>query len=144
MKTVLLLTLLLFGALTYAQDSTKLKLNDLKAQGAIQLTKEELQALLPNAKVKSMSGGGSTRYWENSPDGKLVASSDTRGQVGTKPSQAHGEWSIADNGTFCVQLEWKRSTEQWCRYIFRVGDSYFGVKSIADGESPAYEFSFSR
>ena len=87
MKSVLLLTLLLLGAHTYAQDSTKLKLNDLKAQGAIQVTKEELQALLPNAKVKSMSGAGSTRYWENSLDGKLVASSDTRGQVETKPTK---------------------------------------------------------
>ncbi|MBV5337760.1 MAG: DUF995 domain-containing protein [Deltaproteobacteria bacterium] len=145
MKTVLLLALLLLGAgYTYAQDRTKLNLYDLKAQGAIQLTKKELQALLPNAKVKSMSGAGSTRYWENSLDGKFVASSDVRGQVASRSSQAHGNWSIADNGTYCVLLEWKTSTEQWCRYIFRADDKYFGVKSIVDDASRVYEFSFSR
>jgi hypothetical protein len=129
------------------QESGSLRLSDLTAQGATQLAKDELQALLPGAKVESKTAQGSTRFWENSADGSLVASSDGRGgnssfTAGAK-STARGTWQLSDNGTYCVLLEWKRTTEQWCRYIFKSGDKYFAVKSTVDQSTVAHELAFS-
>ena len=143
-----LLALLAAATTASAQDSPGLKLSDLKAQGAAQLTRDQLQTLLPGAKVTSLTPTGSTRNWENSADGKLFASSDARGSYnrsGLKRSySAPGTWHIGDDASYCVQLEWKSNTEQWCRFIFKSGEKYFGVKSVADLAATAYEFSFAR
>lgn len=149
MKTVLAAAVLSLCASTVVlgQGSGTLRLSDLKAQGATQLSKDELQALLPGAKVESRNAQGSTRFWENSSDGSLVASTDNRGGAGSSTagakSTAHGSWQLADNGTYCVLLEWRRSTEQWCRFVFKSGDRYFGVKSTSDQSSVAHELAFS-
>lgn len=121
-----------------------LKLNDIKAQNGVLLTAEELQKLLPGAKVTSRTKAGSTRYWTNEPDGKFVASSDNRGNISARrASTAEGVWSIGPNGAYCVTLEWTRNTEQWCRHIFRVGDTFFGVKTLNDGATDAHSLEFS-
>lgn len=80
MRTALAAILLVCASTqVLGQEPNSLKLSDLNAQGATQLSKDELQALLPGAKVQSGTGQGSTRNWENSADGSLVASSDNRG-----------------------------------------------------------------
>lgn len=137
---------LLFFAITHAsaQDASGLKLSDLKTQGAAQLSKEELQTLLPGAKVVNLTSTGSTRRWQNDADGKFVASSDARGSFGRRASTAHGTWFLGDNATYCVQIEWPHLTEQWCRYIFKLGDKYYGIKSLSDSSSQAHEFAFER
>lgn len=122
-----------------------LVLNDLKAKNAVQMTADELKQLLPGAKVTSHSEAGGTRTWKNQPDGKLFASSDVQGQqkfgrVATAP----GTWHVGDNGTYCVTLEWEKRTENWCRYMFKLNDKYYGVKSLADGAAKAQEFEFSK
>ncbi len=127
-----------------AQEAVGLKLSDLKTQGAVQLSKEELQTLLPGANVVSLTTAGSTRRWQNDADGKFIASSDARGSFGRRPSNAPGTWFLGDNATYCAQIEWKSHTEQWCRYIFKLGDKYYGVKSLADSSSQAHEFAFER
>lgn len=135
-------SLLLGTAHTAAQQTSGLKLSDLNTQGATQLTKEQLQTLLPGAKVVSLTPSGSTRRWANDADGKFIASTDARGSFGRHASTAPGTWFLGDNGTYCVQIEWKHQTEQWCRYIFKMGDKYFGVRSVADSSSPAHELAF--
>ncbi|MBL8399214.1 MAG: hypothetical protein JNL84_13910 [Candidatus Accumulibacter sp.] len=127
-----------------AQETVGLKLSDLNAQGAIQLTKEQLQTLLPGAKVVSLTPTGSTRRWGNDADGTFIASSDARGSFGRKASTAPGTWFLGDNASYCVQIEWKSHTEQWCRYIFKAGDKYFGVRSVSDLSSQAHELLFER
>jgi hypothetical protein len=131
--------------LPLAAQAGNLVLNDVKAQNGVQLTVEELKQLLPNAKVVSYSKGN-TRRWSNKANGKFTASSDARGQhaLGKPGMTGQGTWHIGDNGTFCVTLEWPQHTESWCRYIFQVGEKYYGVKSVSDGAAKAYKYEFSK
>lgn len=132
-------------ALPLAAQAGDLVLNDLKAQNGVQLSADELKQLMPNVKVVSYFAE-STRSWKNEPDGKFVASSDVRRHFSKagKPQTAQGTWHVGDNGTYCVTLEWPRRSESWCRYIFKVGGKYYGVKSVAEGTAIAYEFEFSK
>jgi len=131
--------------LPLAAQADGLLLRDLKMQGGVQLSADELKELMPNAKVVSYYEE-STRRWKNDPDGKFVASGDSRRHISGSPKlqTAQGTWHVGDNGTYCVTLEWTRRSESWCRYIFKVGDKYYGVKSITDGTSKAFEFEFSK
>lgn len=138
--------LLVFPMVAQAES---LLLNDIKAQNGVQLTADELKQLMPNAKVVSYSKEGSTRRWTNEPDGKFVASTDLARDVGLmmrggSQKSAQGTWHVGDNGTYCVTLEWRGRSENWCRYIFRVGEKYYGVKTVADGATMAHEFEFSK
>ena len=122
-----------------------LTLNDLKAQHATQLSADELKALMPGAKVSHLTAGGSTHYWTNEPGGQFVASSDNQASMGrSRGSQAPGTWRVADNGTYCVTLEWRAATENWCRYIFKLGTKYYGVGALANDQAKAQEFEFSK
>ncbi len=140
----LLLVALSFGIcpLLWAQPLT---FADVKAKAGTQLTADELRALMPGAKVTSRTIQGSTRYWQNKPDGTFVASSDGRGTSGGRNNMgsAEGTWEVRDNGTLCVKIPWSRSPEDWCRYMFKVGDKYYGVGRREDN-APASEFEFSK
>ena len=131
-------------ALPLAAQADALVLNDVKAQDGIQVSVDELKQLMPSAKVVNRTEGGSTRLWTNEPDGKFVASSDNKTKPGAKPSTAQGTWHIGDNGTYCVTLEWRTASENWCRYLFKVGAKYYGVSSVASGTTKAHEFEFSK
>jgi hypothetical protein len=134
----------IFLALPLAALAGDLVLNDIKAQNGVQLSADELKQLMPNAKVVSYFDK-STRRWTNEAEGKFVASSDARRHISRMaPVTAQGTWHVGDNGTYCVTLEWPQRSENWCRYIFKVGEKYFGVKSVADGAAPALEFEFSK
>jgi hypothetical protein len=135
-------------ALPMAAQADGLVLNDVKAQNGVQLTADELKQLMPSAKVVSyyVEGGTSTRRWKNEPDGKFVASSDVGRSVTAKAGTTTGQgtWHVADNGTYCVTIEWSRRSENWCRYIFRAGDKYYGVKTLNDGTTVAHQLEFSK
>lgn len=131
-----------------------LRLGELKSRGAVQVSKAEADALLPGAEVKNVTPQGGTRYWENDPSGKFVASTDLHGSsrghniIGSGGGQGgntgNGKWHIGDDGSYCVTIEWRLRTEQWCRYLFKLGDKYYGVKSLENPAAEAYEFTFSR
>ena len=145
MRRSLLASFLL--VLPFAAQADALLLNDLKAQNGIQLSVDELKQLIPSAKVVSPLEAGSTRRWTNDPDGKFIASTDSRttmGAAGARSTTAQGTWHIGDNGTYCVTIEWKTVSENWCRYIFKVGEKYYGVGSIANGTAKAFSFEFSK
>ena len=76
-----LLVAFLFGASAVA-GAQALTFADVKAKNATQLTADELRALMPGAKVVSRTPQGSTRYWQNKPDGTFIPSSDGRGSCG--------------------------------------------------------------
>lgn len=137
--------LLLLPLTTAAQEENKLRLRDIQSQGAKQLTAEELRALMPGARVTLVSGRGNTHIWDNNPDGKFTASSENKQGYGRqRPVSAPGTWQVADNGTYCVLIEWNIGTEQWCRFIFQAGDQYFGVRSVKDEATEAYRMSIKR
>jgi hypothetical protein len=121
-----------------------LVLNDIKAQNGVQLSVEELKQLLPNAKVVSYFKE-SKRRWTNEKDGNFMAWSDARAHAAIgKTIQGKGTWHIGDNGTYCVTIDWPGRSENWCRYIFKVGGKYYGVKTVADGATIAHKFEFSK
>lgn len=134
------------NALALAQESSRLKLRDILAKGAKQLSAEEVQQLVPGAKVTSVSASGVTRRWENSADGKFVAFGldPTTTTPRMRNFQGLGSWRIGDNGKYCVTLEWTKGTEQWCRVLFKVDDKYYGVKSADNENADTHELEFRR
>ena len=135
------LALSLLVAFPMAVLAGDMVVNDIKAQNGVKLSKEELDQLMPNARVVSYAGG-STRHWTNGPDGKFVAYSDARGRFKQlmAPGTGHGEWKISEKGQYCVSIEWTMKSEKWCRFMFKVGEKYYGVKSLQKGDATAYEY----
>jgi hypothetical protein len=128
-----------------AQADT-LSLADIKARNAVALSAEELQQLLPGAKVVSRAPNGSTRVWKNESGGKLVATTDARGATSTgstRPHSGEGSWRI-ENNAYCVTIQWLLNQEQWCRRIYTLDGKYYGVPSRADDSARALEFEFSK
>lgn len=156
MKRTLLVSasLLCLATSVYGEDGGSfLRLGELKARGATQVPKADLETLLPGAKVRNVTPQGSTRYWENETSGKFVASTDLVGSRrghnpmgggGQGANTANGKWHIGDDGSYCVTLEWRLRTEQWCRYLFKLDDKYYGVRSLEDQSAEAHQFMFSR
>ncbi|MFM1892163.1 MAG: hypothetical protein RLZ44_1240 [Pseudomonadota bacterium] len=141
MRNAFTLVLLAFPLVAPAAG---LVLNDLKAQNARQLSKEELQELVPNANVVSHARGN-RRTWKNKEGGKFIANTQT-GRTGMVGMQITGDgtWHIGDNGAYCVTIEWPKATENWCKYIFKTDGKYYGVKSLSDGAANADEFVFTK
>jgi hypothetical protein len=137
-----------FATSGLAEDVGRLKLADLKSEGATQVMKAELDVLLPGAKVTNLTPARSTRIWKNDASGKFVVSTDlvgdTRGGRLGRTTTGNGTWHISAEGAYCVQIEWPQRTEQWCQYMFKLGDKYYGVRSLENPAGDAWAFSFSR
>jgi hypothetical protein len=127
-------------------EADTLSVADIKARNGTPLSEEELQKLIPGAKVLNHAANGSTRTWTNNPNGSLVASTDSRGRSSTgstRPHSAEGSWNI-QNGAYCVKMQWPRAEEKWCQHLYRVGDKYYGVRARADDTAAAMEFEFGK
>src|SRR5437762_3303109 len=97
-----LITILL-GA-TSTAGAQALTFADVKARNATQLTADELRELVPRANIVSRTAQGSTRRWQNKPDGTFTASAEGRGSSGGRKNYATGAGTlrVRDNGTLCV------------------------------------------
>ncbi len=118
-------------------------LGDLEAMHPNKLSKQQLEQLLPGAKMSRKVYSGSTNYWTNEPDGTLVVSTDNRGRIGTSamavPSTSPGRWHISPEGRYCVTIEWKKiATEDWCRYVFETSEGYYSSKSDQNRSEKVY------
>jgi hypothetical protein len=98
---------------------------------------------MPGAKVVSHTNAGGTRNWENNANGTFVASSDGKGGTGrARPGSGTGTWRVDDKGTYCVTIQWNMAPEEWCRYIFKTGDKFYGFGRLDDtAQSTEFEFS---
>jgi len=145
MASVLALAFLGAASPAPAQESSAARLRDILAKGAKPLSAEEVNALVPGAKVRNIGAGGAVRTWTNESGGKFIAQSDdpTQRHLGRKHPQGPGTWRV-DNGKYCVTLDWPKRTEQWCRVIFKLDDKYYGVKQADDEDAEAMAFEFSR
>ncbi|VVE28504.1 hypothetical protein PAQ31011_03539 [Pandoraea aquatica] len=124
-------------------------LSDIKDANGQQLSVDDLRSLMPGAHVTNVIQNGSTRKWVNESGGSLNATSDNKGNIGSggrsvQVAHATGTWSVNDNGAYCVNMEWRALTENWCRFMFKVGDKYYGVTSLANGAAIATEFSIEK
>ena len=142
LRTVVLLSALGFCSAAAADISTYA---DVKSNGGVQLSTTDLNGLMPGAKVTSRTQAGSTRTWQNKPDGTLTASSDGRGVTGGRNAYSTGEgtWKVADDGRWCIKIAWPRNADDWCRTMFRVGGKYYGVGRLED-TAPTMEFEISK
>jgi hypothetical protein len=133
--------LMMVCTLAFGQASS---LADVKAKNGVQLSVDDLKQLMPSAKVTNQNAAGSTRNWENSAGGRLVASSDSKGGTGGRPYPvtASGSWKIDDRGTYCVTIQWN-FPENWCRYVFKSGDRYYAFDTLED-TAQGSEFKFSK
>lgn len=133
-----------FGACSFAA-AQGLTLKDVKAMNAVQLSTEDLNQLMPGAKVVHTAVNGNIRRWENQQDGTLVASSDNTAQNGGRAyrTTGTGTWRV-DNGKFCIAVKWTMVIEaDTCRYIFKADGKYFGIVRLVDTD-PASQFEFSK
>jgi hypothetical protein len=107
---------------------------ELKSQNPAQLSADDLQPLIPGAKVFSHTNSGTTRNWHNKSDGTLVASSDNRATSGgrTYSTSGEGTWRLDRQGRWCVNIQWLRAKENWCRYLFKAGEKCYGYGRLDD------------
>jgi hypothetical protein len=119
-------------------------LGDLDPLSPEKLSKEQLDQLIPGAKMKRITAGGSTHLWTNEADGTFTVSTDNRGTGGGTAimagnTSAPGKWHVAPDGRYCVTIEWRKyPTEDWCRYVFKTTDGYYGTKSDHDRSAKVY------
>jgi hypothetical protein len=141
--TILVLVTSFVVGEAWAQDSLA-TLAELKAKGARLLTKADVEKLATGAAVENRAGTASVRYWKNAADGTFVASSTNVGPAGVnRPTQGQGTWKVDDDGRFCVNIEWPRSTENWCRGVYEVTGSTYTVSGTSD-QARAYLTLFKR
>ncbi|VVE40580.1 hypothetical protein PHO31112_04124 [Pandoraea horticolens] len=138
--------LLALSTFVYADP---MRLSDLKDANGRQLSVDDLRSLMPGAHITNVINNGSTRKWINKTNGTLNATSDNKGNLGSggrlvQVAHATGTWSVNDNGSYCVNLEWRALTENWCRFMFKVGDKYYGVTSLANGAAITTEFTIEK
>jgi len=128
-------------------DGRAVTLADASAGNATLLSVIDLKKLMPGARVVSHTDEGATRVWENKANGTLVASTDSWDASAfgrdVLTSAAHGTWGIGEEGRYCVSIQWSSSPENWCRYIFRLGDKYYGFLTLEKGAAGS-EFEFSK
>jgi len=138
--TLLVASFAIVSTLASAQEV----LRDLDAQGRVTLTKDELNQLLPNAKMSRTTAKGNSNFWSNDPSGSFVISSDNKDRGGAH-STARGKWHISEDGRYCVLIEWKSvPTEEWCRYIVKSGAEYYATRSDKTGTEKVYKLSISQ
>ena len=142
MHSTIAATLLLASGAAFAQKAATLA--DLDAATRTTLGKDDLLQLLPGATMRRTNVQGSVQAWTNDAGGSFVVSSDNRGTQGHN-STAKGSWKISDDGRYCVVIEWNRNpTEDWCRVIMKVGESYYAAKSDKNETDRVYRLEISK
>lgn len=109
---------------------------------AVKLTPQEVRELVNGATVRSVAGEDLLRTWKDAEDGTLQASAS--GIARPVGGSGKGVWRVADSGAYCVTIEWGVRTERWCRFIYRLGDQHYGVKSDTNPDAPALKMQFSK
>ena len=136
---IALVTLFLPSA--YAEPPAVLR--DLESMSPVTLSKQDLEALLPDTKVVRVIANGNTHIWKNGTDGTFIISSDNRATT-NKSATAPGKWHISDDGRYCVLIEWRNGTsEDWCRYVMKTADGYYLSRSTKSATEKVYRFEFS-
>src|SRR5258706_12115598 len=78
-------------------------LGDLDSKQPSKLSKQDLEKLLPGARMSRVTTAGSTQFWSNDTGGSFVVSTDNRSQPGRAVSgRARGTWRIDGPGACCL------------------------------------------
>ena len=117
---------------------------DLEPLNAVKLSKDQLDKLLPGAKMSRVIASGSSHMWTNDPGGTTVVSTDNRSRARSstmaRPSSHPGKWYVSPDGRFCMTIEWGGGlpVEDWCRYVFETTDGYYASKTDHDRSEKVY------
>jgi Protein of unknown function (DUF995) len=111
-------------------------------QGAVKLSAQELRGIAEGAKASTISASNFSQQWENESGGKLTASSRNLSSNNPRLGYGSGTWRIEDDGRYCVEIAWARSSEKWCRHIFRSGGKLYLSAGSASPDGKAYEIEF--
>jgi hypothetical protein len=105
------------------------------ADGGQPLSHDELQQLLPGAKIEITYPDGNKTMWTNVADGTLEAQS-LSGDATTKHGHngnGTGTWKISDDGMYCAHIEWRKGhTSDWCRPVVKQDDGSFTLAGSPD------------
>ena len=110
------------------------------------LSKDQLDQLMPGAKMKRVAPSGSTNIWTNAPDGTMAVSTDLKSgvihSVMYSGATARGTWHIAPEGRYCINIDWKLvPTEDWCRLVIKTSDGYYLARSVKSRDEKVYRIS---
>ncbi len=105
---------------------------ELRKAGGSQVAAADMKGLLTGATFESTSGRGRKREFENSAGGTLYAISADGAGVFTRTARVSGDWNVNDQGAYCVKVPWRGEPEEWCRFLFRLGDAYYMAEKAED------------
>ena len=110
------------------------------------LSKDQLDQLMPGAKMSRVAPSGSTNIWTNAPDGTMAVSTDLKSgvihSVMYSGATARGTWHIAPEGRYCINIDWKLvPTEDWCRLVIKTSDGYYLARSVKSRDEKVYRIS---
>jgi hypothetical protein len=124
--------LALAPALALGQD---IDLGQLLDKSAVQLTKTELEALVPGTTTKftqfttGPQGQANVDYsWENPAGG---ATFRVYGRGPRLTFDGTGTWLISQDGRYCWDITFNRPWKS-CRFVFKAGDGYYLSPSAND------------
>lgn len=107
----------------------RMRLRDVLAQNHERMAAEELKRQLPGMLLHK-----ETAQWVHTlalgADGSLTASGNKKD--GTDTTRGAGSWTVSDESKLCVDMKWRKVEEQWCRYVYRVGEDFYAVNEIRD------------
>jgi hypothetical protein len=129
--------------LSSAVCAEELTVAALKSKGAQLLTKDDLAALLPDARLTREFDRGDLHI-NTLKDGSINA--DFQGKTrNTGQLKGTGSWKVSDDGKYCVEIRWNRAFEDvsGCRRMYKAGDDYYATASDADDAKP-YRYKISK
>jgi hypothetical protein len=145
MKAMMTSALALVVLTTSASAMAQEVLRDLESKDPHTLSVDEVKSFMPGARVSRLGQTGNTVFWTNESDGSLIATSDNRSYGSVRSSQSHGKWNITDDGRYCVFIDYQRvQPEQWCRFIIKTSDGFYGASSTSNGAQKVYKLDITK
>ena len=105
---------------------------ELRKAGGSQVAAADMKSLLTGATFESTSGRGRKREFENTAGGTLYGVSADGAGTFTRTARVSGDWSVKDDGTYCVKVPWRGEPEEWCRFLFKLGNAYYMAEKTED------------
>ncbi|MEO8187302.1 MAG: hypothetical protein ABI580_08070 [Burkholderiaceae bacterium] len=122
MFALVVAVLCLFAATATVAGEVPKTVQELNQSGGSQLSALETRKLLAGAFVLTTPQSNRTITYEHAADGELWVV--VRGQF-IPDYRKRGDWRVKDEGAYCVKVLWPMGPEDWCQYVFKLGDQYY-------------------
>jgi Protein of unknown function (DUF995) len=124
----------------HAEEPT---LGAIKAKGAQTMSKDEMSALLPGARLTREVGSGEvdvSYLKDGSIEARFRSKTRNSGQL-----RGTGIWRVMDDGKYCTEVKWNRVIEdtKGCRTMYKLGEEYYSAATSND-EEKTYHYTISK